>query len=125
MFEYSLTSQGQILFSRMTGLDCRYSGSSVVSLEKDGTVIYEHGQWADGWEYRSAVLAVSEYVATTQRRDSATGLSNPLLGWNSDQRLVSNNLVDNENAVRVLREEAAASGGHLFIDTSPHFLLVQ
>ena len=125
VFEYSLTSQGQILFSRMTGLDCRYSGSSVVSLEKDGTVIYEHGQWADGWEYRSAVLAVSEYVATTQRRDSATGLSNPLLGWNSDQRLVSNNLVDNENAVRVLREEAAASGGHLFIDTSPHFLLVQ
>ena len=31
---------------------------------------------------------------------------------------------DNENAVRVLREEAAASGGHLFIDTATHFICV-
>ena len=123
VFEYSMTSQGQVLFSRMTGIDCYYSGSKIVSLKKNGTVIYQNGTWTGDWQSRSVVLAVSEYVATTQRYDSATGLRNPLIEWNSSQKLLSNDLVDNENAVRVLREEAASSGGHLYIDTAAHFIV--
>jgi hypothetical protein len=40
-------------------------------------------------------------------------------------RLLVNDLVDNENAVRVLRAEAAVSGGLLSIDTAPHLILVE
>lgn len=48
-----------------------------------------------------------------------------MVEWNNTDRLIINNLVDNENAIRVLRAEAAASGGLLSIDTSPHFILVE
>lgn len=122
VFEYSMTYQGQVLFSRMTGMDCCFNGSNIISLKKDGTVIYQNGTWTGDWASYTTVLAVSEYVATTQRIDSATGLKNPLIEWNSTSKLISNDLVDNENAVRVLREEAAASGGHLYIDTAAHFI---
>lgn len=44
--------------------------------------------------------------------------------WNKTSRLLVDNLVDNENAVRVLRAEATASDGLLSIDTAPHFILV-
>ena len=131
VFEYSMTSGGQSLFSRMTGLDCyftaedhgSYSTYAVQSLRKDGTVIYSKGTWTDDWASRPVILAASEYLATGERTDYYTGLPNPLIEWNSTEKLLSNNLVDNENAVRVLREEAAASSGHLYIDTSAHFIL--
>lgn len=131
VFEYSMTSGGESLFTAMTGIDCyftqtdygSYTTSAVYSLEKDGTVIYENGQWAGDWASRSVTLAVSEYLATNQRVDYYTNLENPLLEWNETSRLLYNDLVDNENAIRVLRSEAAASGGHLYIDTAPHFIL--
>jgi hypothetical protein len=69
-------------------------------------------------------LAVSEYLATNQRVDSYTGLTNPLLEWNETPRLLFNELVDNENAILVLREEAAASGGLLSIDTATHYIAI-
>ena len=126
LLEYSLTGSGQSLFSFMTGIDCCYTGSSfpytVKSLEKDGTVIYRDGEWTSGWASKNVVLAVSEFLATTQRVDGTAGLSNPLLEWNDSPRLLSRGLVDNENAVRVLREEAALSGGELHVDTTPHFI---
>ena len=132
VFEFSMTSGGEGLFSRMTGIDCYYSredhGSyytySVHSLRTTGgTVIYQGGSWTGDWASREVTLAVSEYLATGDRTDYYTGLANPLIGWNSSERLISSDMVDNENAVRVLRAEAAASGGHLYIDTSPHFIL--
>lgn len=131
LFEYSMTSGGESLFSRMTGIDCyftsedhgSYSTNTVDSLVKDGTVIYAGGSWTGNWASRSLILAVSEYLATTERTDYYTGIPNPLIEWNSTSRLLFNDLVDNENAVRVLRAEAAASGGRLQIDTTPHFLL--
>jgi len=131
LFEYSMTSGGSGLFSRMTGIDCyfseknygSYSTYSVHSLRKDGTVIYQGGKWTGDWASRSVTLAVSEYLATSQRVDYYTNLSNPLIGWNETPRLLGNDLVDNENAVRVLKAEAASSGGHLSIDTAPHFIL--
>ena len=132
VFEYSMTSGGQSLFSRMTGIDCyytetnhvSYSTYAVHSLKKDGTIIYQKKSWTGDWASRSVTLAVSEYLATSQRVDYYTDLANPLIEWNESPRLLLNNLVDNENAVRVLRAEAAASGGHLWLDTDPHFILV-
>ena len=134
IFEYSMTSSGKSLFSRVTGIDCHFSQSeehtnasgsthreyAVHSLVKDGTAIYQNNTWAPGWATRRLTIAVSDYVATTNREDYYTHLSNPLVGWSETSRLIINNLVDN---VRVLKAEAAANNGHLYIDTSPHFIL--
>ena len=123
VFNYALTSSGSSLLTYMTGIDCRFRQNTVQSLVKDGVTIYSNGRWTGDWASREVLLAASEYLATTQRTDSATGTPNPLTGWNSTDRLLQSELVDNENAVRVLRTEAAASGGKLRIDTSPHFIL--
>ena len=133
VFEYSMTSGGRGLFFSMTGIDCRftetnygsYSTYQVYSLTTyDGTLIYKQGVWTGDWASRPVTLAVSEYIATNQRTDTYTNLSNPLIAWNSTSRLLHNSLVDNENAIRVLRSESSASSGHLYIDTAPHFILV-
>ena len=126
LLEYSMTSSGQSLFSFMTGIDCHYAGSScpftVRSLEKGGDVLYRDGEWSGGRASETVILAVSEFLATSQRVDATTGLSNPLPEWNKSSRLLGSGLVDNENAIRVLKAEAALSGGRLRIDTSPHFI---
>lgn len=123
VLRYALTDSGGSLFSYMTGIDCLFRGDSVVELRKDGATIYQNGGWTGDWASRTLLLAVSEYLATTQRTDSRTGQSNPLPGWNGTARLLSNDLVDNESAVVVLKAEAAVSGGLLSIDTTPHFIL--
>ena len=131
VFEYSMTTGGAALFSRMTGMDCRFTSTdhgsyktyAVYSLEKDGTTIYRNGKWTGDWAGRNVVLAVSEYLATTERTDYYTNTPNPLIEWNKTARLTGNDLVDNVEAVRVLRAEAASSGGLLSIDTAPHFIL--
>ena len=122
VFVYSLTSGGSSLFSRMTGLDCHFSSGTVRKLVKDGVTIYSGGSWKGDWASQSVILAVSSYLATTERTDYYTGLPNPLIEWNSTDRLISDYMVDNENAVRILRAESAASGGLLRIDTSPHYI---
>ena len=124
VFEYAMTSGGSSLFSRMTGIDCYISVEQykVLALKTDGTIIYRNGSWTGDWASRSVTLAVSEYLATSSRVDYYTGKENPLLAWNSTSRLLSSSLVDNENAVLVLREEASASGGKLYIDTAAHFI---
>lgn len=131
VLEYSMTSGGEALFSYMTGIDCRfvktnhgsYNTYSVYSLEKDGIIIYQNGMWTGDWADCSVTLAVSEYLATTERTDYYTGTPNPLIEWNKTSRLKSSELIDNENAIRVLRAESASSGGLLSIDTKPHFIL--
>lgn len=124
LLKYALTSGGGSLFSFMTGIDCYYTAQDTVySLKKDGTVIYQNGKWTGDWASRTLILAVSEYLATSQREDYTTGQKNPLPEWNETQKLLYDSLIDNENAVRVLREEAAQSGGLLSIDTAPHFIL--
>ena len=124
VFEYSVTGGGKGLFSYMTGIDCYYTQGSPQSLvlKKDGTVIYQKKNWTGDWASRTVTLAVSEYIATSQNVDYSTGIGNPLIEWNETSRLLSNESIDNESAVRVLREEAAASGGLLFIDTKSHFI---
>ena len=123
VFEYSLTAGGNSLFSRVSGIDCYYSSRTVMKLVKDGVTIYSNGSWNGDWASRKVTLAASSFVATSERTDNSTGLPNPLIGWNNTSRLLSNDLIDNENAVRVLRDEAAVSGGLLQIDTTPHFIV--
>jgi hypothetical protein len=62
-------------------------------------------------------------VATTDREDRDTHLHNPLVEWCKTSRLVTNDLIDNENAVRVLTAEAETHNDLLSIDTRPHFIL--
>lgn len=122
LFEYSLTESGGALFTYMTGINCRFNGQNVISLEQNGRVIYEKGRWNGDWKSRSLTLAVSEYIATSAFIDNRTHLVNPLIEWNKTSRLLSNSQVDNENAILVLREESALWDGHLYIDTAAHFL---
>ncbi|MBO6097430.1 MAG: bifunctional metallophosphatase/5'-nucleotidase [Bacteroidales bacterium] len=124
VFEYSVMGGGKGIFSYMTGIDCYYSLDSpqTLVLKKDGTVIYQNQTWTGDWASRSVTLAVSEYVATSQHIDAETGIGNPLIEWNDTDKLISNDAVDNESAVRVLQEEAAGSGGLLYIDTTAHFI---
>ena len=106
----------------MTGIDCYFSNRTVVKLVKDGTTIYSNGSWTGDWASRNVVMAVSSYVATTERTDYNTGMPNPCIEWNTTSRLIDNSLLDNKNAVRILKEEAARSGGLLYIDTAAHYL---
>lgn len=122
VFEYSMTSAGSSIFTGMTGIDCHFRDYQLASLRKDGTVIYNKKKWTGDWASRTLTLAVSEYLATNLRADSYTGLDNPVPAWNDTPRLLSNDRIDNEWAVRVLKEEAAASGGHLYIDLAAHFI---
>ena len=125
LLEYSLTRGGSALLSQMTGIDCYYTSRNTVQrLVKDGTTIYQNGSWTGNWASRTLTLALSEYLATTEQTDYTTGKPNPLLEWNNTSRLLYNDLVDNENAVRVLKAEAATSGGLLSIDTRAHYILV-
>lgn len=124
VFEYSVMGGGKGIFSYMTGIDCYFTQGSpqTLVLKKDGTIIYQKKTWTGDWASRSLILAVSEYVATSQNVDYSTGVGNPLIEWNNTPKLLSKDSVDNESAVRVLREEAAESGGLLYIDTATHFI---
>lgn len=130
LMEYSMTKSGAMLLSRMIGIDCYLTVNddesyTLRSLVKDGTTIYADGQWAEGWTDRTIRVAVSQFVATGDRVDKATGLHNPLVKWNNTPRLKSKDSVDNENAVRVLTEEAKRNGGLISVDTAPHFIVAQ
>ena len=127
LLQYALTDGGEALFTLMTGVNCAFtSGREIHTITgPDNYLIYRDGKWIGDWARRTLTLAVSEYLATTERTDYTTGLPNPLLEWNQTDRLLSNDRVDNIWAIQVLRQEAAASGGLLSIDTRPHFMLLK
>lgn len=127
LMEYAMTIQGAMLLSRMVGIDCYLTVNAdesytLHSLVKDGTTVYADGQWTGGWANRTLRVAVSQFVATSDRVDKSTGLHNPLIAWNDTPRLKSKSRVDNENAVRILTEEAHRHGGLLTVDVAPHFI---
>ena len=124
LLDYSLTSGGSALMSQMTGIDCYYTSQNTVQkLVKDGTTIYQNGAWTGNWATQTLTIAVGEYLATTEQTDYTTGKPNPLIEWNKTSRLIQNELIDNENAVLVLKSEAATTGGLLSIDTQAHYIL--
>ncbi len=120
--QYSLTDRGMTLLSQMTGIDCYYSDETVHAIVTyDGQTVYANGKWTEGWKDKTLRVAISDYIATTDRV-SAGGMSNPFCAWNSTARLISSDIVDNEGAFAVLSREAAGSGGALYIDTEPHYI---
>jgi hypothetical protein len=138
LFEYGMTDRGSRLISRVTGIDCYFTKTekkdeednityeyAVHSIAKDGITIYEKGTWTGDWASRSLTVALNSYIATTDRVDTNTGMHNPTVEWNGTSRLIINNLIDNENAVRVLKAEAENNNGLLSIDTEPHFILLE
>ena len=136
LFDYALTNGGHGLLSRVTGIDCyftkkenvsdkdnNYYTYAVHSLVKDGITIYENGTWTDDWASRTLKVVTNNFTATTDRVDSYTNMHNPMVSWNDTPRLIISNIVDNENALRVLKAEAVANEGLLSIDAKPHFIL--
>ena len=116
---YSLTSNGKGLLTYVTGIDIYYEGATVNALVKDGTLIYQNGEWVDGWDEKTVSIAVDEYVATNNR-ESEIG-PNPLIAWNDTEKLVSGLTIDNEGALKVLREESQQNDGYLYIDAQQHY----
>ena len=101
VLNYSLTKSGKTLLSQLWGNTCYYTGQTVHAIATaDGEVVYANGEWKDGWKDRKLKVALSEYVAITDR--ISDGMSNPFVGWNSTSRLVSNEAVDNISALEVL-----------------------
>jgi hypothetical protein len=130
LMEYAMTKTGAMLLSRMVGIDCYITVNAdesytLRSMVKDGTTIYADGRWTEGWPERTVRVAVSQFVATGDRVDKATGRHNPLVKWNNTARLKSKDHVDNENAVRILTEEARRNNGLISIDTAPHFIVAK
>ena len=120
VLEYSLTPSGSTLLSRMTGVDCYYTGQTVNAIVKDGEAVYHNGVWRQGAEDEKIRVAVSEFIATSDRQEN--GSSNPLYVWRQSERVISSDTVDSEGALRVLREEAGPSHGLLYIDRKPHYI---
>ena len=117
--EYSLTSSGSTLLSRMTGIVCYYTGSGISALVKDGVTVYCNGAWADGVEDKKIKVAVNEYIATSDRPEG--NMSNPFYVWRETDRLVYSETVDSDGALTVLRDEAEKNGGLLAVDHEAYY----
>ena len=123
LLQYTLTYEGGALFSVVTGIDVRFTGLTVNEIVKDGETLYADGEWKIDPE-STVTVAVNNYVSTTNRiSDEASGsLENPLCAWRNTDRLISGDQTDNEAALRILREEAAANGGLLTVDEKTHYI---
>ena len=112
VFTYALNG-GRSLSLRMSGIDCYYSSTTVKTLVKDGTVIYNNGEWTEGWADKTLKVSTNEYVATS------TGT--PFSKLNETEKLLSKTDVDNEVMIAALKAEAAEHNGYLFVDPASHF----
>ena len=121
--DYSLTDRGQYLISEMSGMTCWYLHGQILALVTgDGTVIYANGAWKDGWREKKVRVAMPLFLATTERKDDKSGLSNPFWEWRDSSRRLDIIESQVEGTIRVLTEEAAENNGYLAIDTAPHFI---
>ena len=102
VLQYSLGS-GSALKLRMSGIDCYYTDGLIHTLVMpDGTVVYQNGTWADGYETKTVKVAVNEYVATS---------NTPFSKWNHTEKLLDNTVIDNEGAILALKKEAGTETG--------------
>ena len=133
VFNYAMTADGKTIVSMVTGIDCYFTSQknekgknlyAVKSLVKDGTTIFADGMWTEGWQNRTVTVAVQVYMATTDRVDNRTQMHNPFVQWNTTDRLKSQSQIDNENAVRILKDESSQNAGHLHLDTTTHLILL-
>ena len=120
VLEYSLTESGSGLFSAVTGVDCYFTDRTVNAIVKDGETYYANGVWRWNHDKDRVLVAASDYICTTNRRDG--GLNNPLWTWKDTEKLIDSEIVDVDGALKALREEAAENDGALYIDTEPHYI---
>ena len=112
VLEYSIGA-GSGMGLRMTGIDCYYEGKTVNTLVKDGVVIYNAGEWTEGWADKSVVISTNEYVATSDT---------PFAKWNETDKLISKTTVDNEAAIEALKAEKEVNNGYLYVDPNAHLI---
>ncbi len=119
--DYSLTKAGKTLFTEMTGAVCCYTGTTVNAIiNADGRTVYANGRWKDGWKDKKVRVAMSTFLATSQRL-AEDGTPNPFVAWNDTDRLISKEQIDNECAPDVLRAWARDNGGCLDVSMEPCF----
>lgn len=119
---YSLARVGKGLVTRMYGINCYFTGTTVNAIETtDGNVIYVDGKWKGDWKDRKLKVATNEFSATTNRTDEEHPV-NPFYAWNSTDRLIDNNDVIKDNAIEVLEKEAKENDGFLFVDDKTYYL---
>ena len=97
-----------------------YTRRITQALVKDGELIWQDGQWVQGWPDRRLRVAVPEFAATA--KENSAGDPNPLYGYNNTDRLVSNDIPLRDCTVNGLEIEAAENDGHLIVDTQTHFI---
>ena len=120
---YSLTKRGKLLFTEGTGFTCYYTNKTVQAiLNDDEETVYDHGIWKDGWKEKKVRIAIVEFLATADRTDADSHLSNPFCEWINTDRFIGKADTQIEGAIRVLTQEAMENDGHLAIDTRPHFI---
>ena len=119
-FQYALTPDGQNLFGMMSGIDCYFEGDTVNALVRDGETIYAHGKWYNGHGQDRVRVAVSDFMASSNRNEY--GMDNPFIAWSSTSRLITDDLNEADEVLKVLKKEAAENEGRLYVDTEPHFI---
>jgi hypothetical protein len=92
----------------------------VNAIVKDGETYYANGVWRGNHDKDRVLVAASDYICTTNRRDG--GQNNPLWSWKDTEKLIDDEVVDVDGVLKALREEAAKNDGALYIDTEPHFI---
>ncbi|MBR2811384.1 MAG: 5'-nucleotidase C-terminal domain-containing protein, partial [Solobacterium sp.] len=120
VFNYALKDEERKAISSVVGIDCYYENDEVNALVKDGKLIYQDGDWKDGFKDRTVTVATNEYVGTSD--DVFKDTHNPLVRFTESDRLIEQDQIDVDCAVDVLTREAAENNGLLTIDTMPHFI---
>jgi hypothetical protein len=106
----------------MVGVDCYYTGKTVNAIiAPDGKKAYANGKWFDNWKNQKIRVAMSEYMATKNRKEEGDP-DNPFCTWINTDRLISKDTIDAEGALSVLRSEAGENEGHLKIDNHTYYI---
>ena len=119
VLQFAVTPGGTRLMTFMSGLTVYYGNEEVYAILRGDELLYDHGAWTGDHQNDTFRLATNDFVGTTEERE---GHKNPLFRFNDRDHLVIDNLIDNEAAVKVLKEEAAKNSGHLEIDTRSYFI---
>ena len=120
VYKYALTVDGDTLFAMMSGMTCYYSDHTVNALVKDGEPLYVNGVWQNGHEKDTVRLAVTDFMATSNR--NTDGMDNPLYLWIGTDRLISDDMPSTTGFIQALEEEAAANNGQIRFPTDCEFI---
>ena len=83
-------------------------------------MVYVNGVWQNGHEKDTVRVAVSDFLATSNR--NTDGMDNPLYLWRTTDRLISDDMPSTTDFIQVLEEEAAANNEHIPFPTQCEFI---